>query len=220
MASAFESFDKVPIWQRILIFVMGCAVVGGVWFFMFYEEAVERHTSAQRALDKAAVELDRVTLERERYAERQREMQVAEAELQKERERLPTSTAAVDTMLRTFQLQARLVGLTVESWVPEPEQREDFYARLPVKVGVTGSWAQAGEFFRRIYELGRPVSIENLKLAQVSTAKSKSGGAPEGPPTLKLTFDMSTYRFLTQEETSPSEDKKPTRRSRRRRNKK
>lgn len=213
MASAFESFDKVPVWQRIIGFLLGCGVVGGVWFFMFYEEAVERHSAARSGLEKATAELKRVTDESKGFAERQREMQAAELELQKERDRLPTSAAAVDTMQRTFQLQARLVGLTLESWTPEPEKREDFYARMPVKVKATATWAQAGEFFRRVYELGRPVSIENLEVERVGGNSGTRKGGLDGPPPLKLSFDVSTYRFLTQAEAATGTGgKKKTRR--------
>ena len=57
---------------------------------------------------------------------------------------------------------ARLVGLTVQSWTPEGEFKEDYYGRLPIKVAAFGTWAQTGEFFRRVSELDRIVSGQPL----------------------------------------------------------
>lgn len=199
MASALESFDKIPIWQRLMMFILVAAAIVAVWFFVFYQEAVDARASAKTSADTASAELDRVRTEKERFLERQREQAQTEAQLQKKMEVLPMTTASVDNLMQTFQQQARLVGLTVESWTPDPEQKEDFYARLPVKVRATGTWGQSGEFFRRVSELDRIVSVDNVEMKIRAATRDED---VSGPPMLELEFEAATYRFLTEAERS------------------
>lgn len=211
-----EQFAKLPIWQRILIFIIVGALVVAGWYFLAYQDAVNSHNGAKAAIKKADAELARVKKEQENFLERQRKQADIEAKLQQKVAVLPTSKSSLANLMQTFQQQARLVGLTVESWSTEPEQKEDFYARLPVKVRATGTWTQAGEFFRRMYELGREnkgriVSVDELVMRN-RTAGSDNPG--DGAPLLEISFEAATYRFLTEAERSASEPKKK-RRSRR-----
>ncbi|MBV1857160.1 MAG: type 4a pilus biogenesis protein PilO [Nannocystaceae bacterium] len=209
-----EQFAKLPIWQRIVLFVVVGALVVAGWFFLLYQDAVGAHDAAKQGVLKADAELTRVSNEQKNFLERQRKQAEIEAQLQQKVAVLPTSKSSLDNLMQTFQQQARLVGLTVESWTPEPEQKEDFYARLPVKVRATGTWTQAGEFFRRMYELGREnkgriVSVDQLVLTNKSAGKAEAG---EGAPMLEISFEAATYRFLTEAERSAVDPKKKSRR--------
>lgn len=218
-----EQFAKLPIWQRIVLFIVFAALIVAIWFFMFYQDAVNAHEGAKAAVAKAEAELARVTKAQGDFLERQRKFAETEAALQQEVATLPTSRSSLDNLMQTFQQQARLVGLTVESWTPEPEQKEEFYARLPVKVRATGTWVQVGEFFRRMNELGREsgagktgriVSVDKLELNNRARERERGDGAP----TLEISFEASTYRFLTEAERQP--DAGNNRKSRRSRRKK
>jgi hypothetical protein len=103
MASPLDQFDRVPIWQRLLLFGMIAAVIVGVWYFMFYQDAVAAHDGAKAAVAKADVELARVKKEKEQFLERQRKQAELEAELDKKMEVLPMTTASVDNLMQTFQ---------------------------------------------------------------------------------------------------------------------
>ena len=98
--------------------------------------------------------------------------------------------------LKTFQQKARQVGMSFDSWTNESEQRQDVYARLPVKVEARGTWPQAGEFFRELSTLKQPISIENLELAMKEKREEEAG---ESPP-LDIRFEAATYRALSEEE--------------------
>ncbi len=212
-----EQFAKLPIWQRIVVFIVVGALMVAGWYFLFYQDAVDAHDGAKQAVVKADAELVRVTKEQENFLERQRKQAEIEAQLQQKVAVLPTSKSSLDNLMQTFQQQARLVGLTVESWTPEPEQKEDFYARLPVKVRATGTWTQAGEFFRRMYELGREnkgriVSVDQLVLSNRDAGKAEPG---DGAPLLEISFEAATYRFLTESERTAVEPNKKTSRRKR-----
>jgi type IV pilus assembly protein PilO len=203
---ALEGFDKVPIWQRFLVLVMVSVMVVAGWWYFFYEDALQAHQSAEQGLAKAEADLNAAKVKKENFLEEQKKHAEAEAEMLRKMEVLPMHASTVDNLMQVFQQKARLVGMTVESWTNESESRQDFYARLPIKVRATGTWSQVGEFFRQVSELKQIVSVDGLSL------KTK-GPSERGSLLLSVEFEAATYRFLSEEERKASSA--PTRRDRR-----
>ena len=199
MASSFESLEKVPVWQRLLLWLLMAAAIAAGWYYLFYVDAVSSREAAEVGLEKAKTELADLEQRKKNFLEEQRKHEARKAELLAEREKLSTSSTTVDNMMQTFQQKARQVGLSFDSWTNESEQRQDVYARLPVKVAAAGSWAQVGEFFRQVNELEQTISIENLKLENTAKDKKREEGASDHPD-LEIEFEAATYRALTDEE--------------------
>ncbi|MCX4240279.1 type IV pilus inner membrane component PilO [Paraliomyxa miuraensis] len=211
MASAFDGIENLPIWQRLIVWVLGAAMLAAVWWFLFYVDAVEAREAAEGGLAKANTELERLQKKKENFLEEQRQHEERKAKSRENLEIVPVSSSAVDNLMETFQQKARQVGVSFDFWTNEPEQRQDVYARMPVKVKARGSWAQIGEFFRQLGELRRPLSIENVRL-ELQTAKREEDS---DVPMLALEFEAATYRALSAEELSaPQSARQPSRRSR------
>lgn len=212
MASAFDSIDNLPVWQRLVVWVVVAASLASVWWFLLYVDAVEAREGAEQGLAKANTELQRVQKKKENYLEELRQHEERMAKSRENLEIVPVSSSAVDNLMETFQQKARQVGMSFDNWTNEPEQRQDVYARMPVNVKARGSWSQIGEFFRQLAELRRPLSIENVRL-EVQDARSR--GEDGGVPMLALEFEAATYRALSDEERSaPQTTRKPSRRDR------
>lgn len=200
---ALEAFDKIPIWQRLVVLVLGAALIVAGWWYLFYADALDAHDGAKVALEKAQAELARVEKAKADFLERQKKQEEVEKAIEQKLQVLPMSASTVDNLMQTFQQQARLVGMTVESWTPEAEVKEDFYAKLPVKVRATGTWKQSGEFFRRVSELNRIVSVDKLSMRLSGRNQADAGGHP----ILELDFEAATYRFLTDAERNAAANK-------------
>ena len=67
---------------------------------------------------------------------------------------------------------------------------------MPIKVKASGTWSQVGEFFRRVSELKRIVSVDELSLK----ARTVANAEPGAPPLLDVEFEAATYRFMTDAE--------------------
>ncbi|HWB74259.1 MAG TPA: type 4a pilus biogenesis protein PilO [Nannocystaceae bacterium] len=197
----FDALGKLPIWQRVLLFFFIAAGIVAVWYFLFYLDAVAAKGAADTALVNSQKELADIQKSRDNFDAEQKAIAAEEKQLEANREVLPLHASTVDNLMQTFQQQSRLVGMTVESWTNEPEELADFYARMPIKVQATGTWSQVGEFFRRVSELKRIVSVDGLSLALVNKSgdgKDKDPG--DQHPALKVEFEAATYRFLTDAE--------------------
>ncbi len=195
----FDGLARLPIWQRLLLFVFICAVIVGGWYYFFYLDEVTSREAADTALVTAEKELETVRTKRDNFDAEKRKVEEAEKALEAQREVLPLTASTVDNLMQTFQQQSRLVGMTVESWNNEPEEFEDFYARMPIRVKASGTWTQVGEFFRRVSELKRIVSVDRLGLTVVASA-ARDGEKPDEHPGLRVEFEAATYRFLTDTE--------------------
>jgi len=93
-------------------------------------------------------------------------------------------------------------GLEEKLFQPQGEQKKDFYAELPIKIRLTGSYHQFGQFVSGIAALPRIVTLHDIEI------KSESKDAYDQ---LSLELTAKTYRYLDEDEIAASEaDKKKT----------
>jgi type IV pilus assembly protein PilO len=91
-------------------------------------------------------------------------------------------------------------GLQEKLFQPGAEQKKDFYAELPIKIRLTGSYHQFGEFVSGIAALPRIVTLHDLEIKPAD----KSGGYDQ----LTLDLTAKTYRYLDEEELAAAEAEK------------
>jgi type IV pilus assembly protein PilO len=111
---------------------------------------------------------------------------------------LPGKTE-VPSLLIDISQTGLAAGLQEKLFQPEPEQRKDFYAELPIKIRLTGSYHQFGEFVSGIAALPRIVTLHDVDI------KSDNKDAYDQ---LSLELTAKTYRYLDEDEIAAGEDKK------------
>ncbi len=91
-------------------------------------------------------------------------------------------------------------GLQERLFQPAPEVRKDFYAELPIKIRLTGSYHQFGAFVSGIAALPRIVTLHDIAIS----------GDTQNTGSDRLTLDVTakTYRYLDDAELAPSEKNK------------
>ena len=87
-------------------------------------------------------------------------------------------------------------GLEEKLFQPQAEQHKDFYAELPIKITLTGSYHQFGEFVSGIAALPRIVTLHDI---EIKTANKDAYD--------QLTLDLTakTYRYLDEDEVQANE---------------
>ena len=96
-------------------------------------------------------------------------------------------------------------GLQQELFQPLPQQNRDFYAELPIKIRLVGSYHQMGEFVSGIAALPRIVTLHDVSIRQ--TGKSNHDQ-------LQMDLTAKTYRYLDEDEAQAADTqrgKKPRR---------
>ncbi len=91
-------------------------------------------------------------------------------------------------------------GLEEKLFQPSPEVKKDFYAELPIKIRLTGSYHQMGEFVSGIAALPRIVTLHEITIKPTNNTTYD-----------QLTFELTakTFRYLDDSEVSAAEKGKP-----------
>ncbi|MCP5327659.1 MAG: type 4a pilus biogenesis protein PilO [Sinobacteraceae bacterium] len=105
----------------------------------------------------------------------------------------------VPSLLVDISQTGLAAGLEEKLFQPSAEEKKDFYAELPIKIRLSGSYHDFGEFVSGIAALPRIVTLHNIEIRS-----DKSKGASYDQLTLDLV--ARTYRYLDDEEIAAAEN--------------
>ncbi|HYL03255.1 MAG TPA: type 4a pilus biogenesis protein PilO [Steroidobacteraceae bacterium] len=108
---------------------------------------------------------------------------------------LPGKTE-VPSLLVDISQTGLAAGLEEKLFQPQGEHRMDFYAELPIKIRLTGSYHQFGEFVSGIAALPRIVTLHDIDI------KPDNKDAYDQ---LSLELTAKTYRYLDEDEIAAAE---------------
>jgi type IV pilus assembly protein PilO len=118
---------------------------------------------------------------------------------------LPGKTE-VPSLLVDISQTGQSAGLSQKLFQPQPEVKKDFYAEQPIKIRLTGSYHQFGEFVSGIAALPRIVTLHDIEI------KSEARDAYDQ---LQLDVTAKTYRYLDDDEIAAAEAAKKPKKGRR-----
>ena len=105
--------------------------------------------------------------------------------------KLPNKTE-VPNLLTDISQQGAGAGLDQKLFQPAPQINKDFYAELPIKMRLTGSFHAIGAFVSGIAALPRIVTLHDVEIVPA--------GKEPGTDELQLDVTAKTYRYLDEEE--------------------
>jgi type IV pilus assembly protein PilO len=108
---------------------------------------------------------------------------------------LPGKTE-VPNLLVDISQTGLAAGLQEKLFQPVAEIKKDFYAELPIKIELTGSYHQFGQFVSGIAALPRIVTLHDIQI------KPQSKGSYDQ---LVLDLTAKTYRYLDEDELAAQE---------------
>jgi type IV pilus assembly protein PilO len=117
---------------------------------------------------------------------------------------LPGKTE-VPSLLVDISQTGQSAGLSQKLFQPQAEVKKDFYAEQPIKIRLTGSYHQFGEFVSGIAALPRIVTLHDIEI--------KTDGRDYDQ--LQLDVTAKTYRYLDDDEIAAAEAAKKPKKGRR-----
>jgi type IV pilus assembly protein PilO len=114
--------------------------------------------------------------------------------------KLPNKTE-VPNLLTDISQQGAGAGLDQKLFQPEAQINKEFYAELPIKMKLTGSYHAIGAFVSGIAALPRIVTLHDVEIV----AADKSAGTDQ----LQLNVTAKTYRYLDEEEQAAQQPQQP-----------
>jgi len=179
-----------------LIFVV--AVVAGTYFGAWKPKKPE--------LDAARAEEQQLLLKLETKAKKAANLDAYKAQLAEMEQsfgamlrKLPNKTE-VPNLLTDISQQGTAAGLDQKLFQPNAQVVKDFYAELPIKMRLTGSFHSIGAFVSGVAALPRIVTLHDVQITQV--------GKAAGSDDLQLDVTAKTYRYLDEDEQAAAQPAK------------
>jgi type IV pilus assembly protein PilO len=147
-------------------------------------------------LDSAGGELQRAKTIAESIPKLQAELNRMQTRWETLKSLLPKATE-MSGLLAEITTSGLRAGIQFSLFEPQPAQPADIYTKYPIKVTVTGSYHQVGEFFDNLCNMDRLVGISDVKLAQFEKGLTAT--------TVEATAIVSAYTYNEE----PTKTEKP-----------
>lgn len=178
-----------PTWVRIasvILLAIG-VIAGGLWFLVKPEvENLDRIVAEEQTLRSEFERKQRKVAALDAYKEQLQEMERSFGAMLRQ---LP-SKAEVPNLLNDIAQTRVASSLEEELFQPQGTVPKEFYAELPNKIVVTGSYHELGAFVSAVAALPRIVTVDDVELTPVA------GPARD----LKMNAVIKTYRYLDETE--------------------
>lgn len=163
MARGDSVLTKLPALAKLGIGALFVALIGVAYFVVFYGDLASSISAEQSKESKLRAELSTARKNEFSY---QKDLAELSDRQQRQRELvkiLPTETE-YPAFLSAVQNVANVAGIGLTAWAPLPEEPDQFYSRVPMKVSLTGRYHQIAKFFNGVGQLDRVINMENISL--------------------------------------------------------
>jgi type IV pilus assembly protein PilO len=185
-----QLIDKVlkATWAAKIGVVLAIAVVstGLNWFFLTDDLQIQigRVEQQRKKLEGDFIDKKQIA---DNLNEYRRQKELLEQKLEAALLELPQDKA-IDELLRQVNDVGVKAGLEITAVEPQREQQEQFYARIPVKMKVSGNYHEIAVFFDSVGKLKRIVNVSDIKFSSPTKKNEKM--------VLVADFQATTFRFL------------------------
>ena len=182
-----EQLAKLPRSVRlgaVMAVLLACATG---YYYMLYVDLHTEVTALRAQSDELQRKLTKVRVVSNNLAEFEQEVADLERELEAALKQLPGRKQFED-LLQDITTAGKKVGVQIKSIERKEEVEHGFYAEVPFKLELEGSFHGVAMFFERVAKLPRIVNIGAL---DINISKEDESGT-----TLRVQGQATTFRFL------------------------
>src|ERR1700730_11116897 len=180
----------IAIWFFVVTFVLGY-----VWVWQTKSPELQAAQSQEQSLRTEFHNKHAKAINLDVYKQQLKDIERSFGALLRQ---LPGKTE-VPNLLVDISQTGLSAGLEEKLFQPQAEQKKDFYAELPIKITLTGSYHQFGEFVSGIAALPRIVTLHDIEIKSVNK---------DAYDQLTLDLTAKTYRYLDEDELAAAGDSK------------
>src|SRR4051812_19142462 len=164
--------NKASLGQKVgVVAAFVVALTAANWYF-FVDPEQTQITQRQTQLRGLEDELIQKQSIANNLAQFKHEKEILERRLAQALTELPNE-ANVDDLIRSLSEIGTKSGLTINSIDPQGEQRQSFYASIPIVMSVSGNYHEIGVFLDALSKLARIVNVTNIKMGTPRTTSEK-----------------------------------------------
>lgn len=163
---------------------------------LIYNNQKEEYDQVQAEQDQLWSEFEQKQRQAANFAAYRAQLKDMERSFGAMLRQLPGRTE-VPNLLVDISQTGLAAGLDEKLFQPGAELQQDFYAELPIKIRLTGSYHEFGNFVSGIAALPRIVTLHDIQI-------QSEAGRNAAPDQLVLDVTAKTYRYLDDGEMAPA----------------
>lgn len=200
-----SNIGKWPTALKVVVIMIFCAVVALALYFAFIRGEIGKLNRAEQKEVSLKQQFERKEAKAVNLAAYKQQLKDIEESFGAMLRQLPSKTE-VEGLLVDISQTGLASGIHFQLFQPEAERYIDFYAELPIKIKMTGTYHQFGNFVSGVAALPRIVTLHNISITE------GKGKDTKGKLTMELT--AKTYRYLDDAEIAAHKKKTKGRRRR------
>jgi len=199
MENVIARIAKIPLPQRVAVMIVLLLAIVALTYFMAIqplEEQITRHDTQIAGLDTELVKKKAIARDLTRYRV---EVERLKQRLNEALTLLPNE-AEIPELLQKLASLVQQSDLVMRQFEPQAEQITGFYARIPVKMSITGNYHSIAVFYDKVAKLARIVNVTDIQLKAPKVENKRI--------VLEAEFNATTFKFVEQKlapaETTPT----------------
>jgi type IV pilus assembly protein PilO len=164
MAAPALSLSRLPPIARFGVGGLCVILIALVYWVVFYTEVSAKIEQATRQSNDLQTELARQKQAQAGYLVDRDELVMRQQRQRELNKVLPADTEAA-AFLSALQQVSNVSGVDLKGWKPEEEQAQAFFAKVPMRLELSGHFHQIAKFMYEVGRLDRIINIENIDLS-------------------------------------------------------
>jgi type IV pilus assembly protein PilO len=196
VAALEQRVSGMTVVQKTLLFLLTFMVLCGGFYYLSYKPQSQKLQRLRQDIAEQEKRLAELKQAAAQASFLETEVAKLEAEFNRVLILLPDEKE-IPGLLDNISRLAAQSGLENIFFQPQAEQVNDFYAVIPIRLELAGTYHKLGVFLDQLSKLNRIVNADNLNMTR-----------QKGSSNLQVNCTISTYRFLDRPEQAKDTSKK------------
>lgn len=163
MAINRAMLNRLPLAVKAGICLGAMVLVAVGYFFVFHSDVVGDLEQAKSTGAGLSQDLTKARAAEQAYQKDLAELAERE-QRQKELNQILPPTTEYPAFLSAVQSAANVSGVSLSAWTPRDKVPGKYYAKVPMKVELTGRFHQIARFFYNVGQLDRIINMEDISM--------------------------------------------------------
>jgi type IV pilus assembly protein PilO len=161
--TAQSALSRAPKYARAGAAFAAVLLTSGAYWFVFYSDAAAKIEGAERQQKALRDELVQEQQAEASYFADRDELALREQRGRELNKLLPPD-AQEDAFLSSVQQASNAAGIDLKAYAPQEEMSQNFYAKVPMRLEMSGKFHQIAKFAYDLGKVDRIINVEDIEL--------------------------------------------------------
>lgn len=158
------SLNRLPIAGKFGVGAVLCLLLGVAYYVLLHTDVAAKIDREKSATGELEGELSKQKQSQASYFADRDELAMRQQK-QRELNKVLPNEAEAATFLSALQTVSNISGIDLKAWTPVDEVPQTFFAKVPMRLQITGRFHQIAKFIYEVSKQDRIINMENLELS-------------------------------------------------------